>query len=1147
MIRVPKGLRVEVAASEPLLADPTDMAFDAKGRMFVCELHGYNLEGYYDILELNKSGVLDTKVYRVDANPEAQARAAKDQYGTVKMLEDTDGDGRFDKATVWADRLPPCYGVAAALDGVIVVCPPDVIYLGDKDGDGKAEIHKKFFETGSGPMWNRPSAPRWNIDNWFYHGGGARFRSDGSREEPATGTGQFGQTMTDWGDRFFIVQVQPVRYVVPLPHNYLARNPYHGIRADTQSLLNYKDVYPISKPDPWRTKRGQDPAWLKFYGEEEAIPNGFITSACGPLIYRATLLPREYWGSHFCCENAQNFIHRCLLERDGAGFRVVRQSDPKTEFLASTEEWFRPINLTLGPDGAIYIVDMYREIIEDYSAIPRFLQQQYVESLLAGSDRGRILRLTIEGAPPQRKFDLGKAPVSELVDALSNDNAWWRDTAQRVLVERGDREAVEPLKELLHSGRTPQSRLHALCTLDGLNALDPKCIASALADPHFAVRTHAVRLAEPWFDNSKDILAKAVAMADDADAKVRLQVALSLGQSQDPTALSALARLAAQTGDEQWMDDAILSSVGTTADRLLKLLVELPQGLGKAKQLIAPLTAIAGARHDDEQIGRVLETLSGVQGDAISAIQTAGLEGLSEGLQRGKTQVLSSAIGQTALRRMLASSNGEVAKLAIGVAGLVKLEQTTEMKEALSKAAEVALDANQTIEARRAALALLTATPFSQLADVAGKLLDARQPLEIQLAAVAALATADSPEVAPLLLANWGSHTPKVQVAVVDALFGRQNRLPGLLDAAEKGILSLNNLDANRCKQLEEISDASLRSRAVSLLASQRTTASRASVLANYLKALTLPRDGARGKKVYETQCAKCHKIGSQGFEVGPDLSATKTRADETLVSDIMDPSSVLTVGYRNYSVITTDGRIFNGVLTAEAATSITLRKEEGVEQTILRKDIDEMLASTISMMPEDLEKVVAPQDVADLLGFLREAYTSVPTAPRIVLFEDETSFPDVLTEGSGTAQVTSQTPYSGKSCLTIMPPQRYATRIPRWEYRIAEHPGPGEFRYVRFAWKTSGTGIMLELAADGTWPGPNDDLRRYCSGRNTTGWAARQLDPAPPEAWTVVTRDLWKDFGDFTLTGIAPTAMDAPAMFDHIELARSLSDFEEN
>ena len=361
------------------------------------------------------------------------------------------------------------------------------------------------------------------------------------------------------------------------------------------------------------------------------------------------------------------------------------------------------------------------------------------------------------------------------------------------------------------------------------------------------------------------------------------------------------------------------------------------------------------------------------------------------------------------------------------------------------------------------------------MAATAGKLLDARQPLEVQLAAVAALASADAPEVAPVLLADWSSHTPKVQAAVVDAIFSRQNRLPGLLDAAEKGTLSLSSLDANRCRQLEQIPDAAIRSRAQSLLAKQRTTASRAAVLTRYLTALTLSRDAARGKKVFEQQCVKCHKVSGQGFEVGPDLSVTKTRADETLISDVMDPSSVLTVGYRNYNVITADGRIFNGVLTAETATSVTLRKEEGVEQTILRKDIDEMAASPISMMPEDLEKVVTPQDVADLLAFLREAYTPATSdhdaAADHAVRGSSLRSPMRCTKAAARCGCTRKAPYSGQACLAVTPPQRFSPRIPDWEYRITENPGPGEFRYLRFAWKSRGAGIMLELAAEGNWP----------------------------------------------------------------------------
>jgi len=258
-MRVPKGFRVELVAAEPYLADPVAIDFDAKGRIFVGEFHGYNLEGYYEIIELNKTGVLDKKVRRIMDAPEwARSRAAKEQYGTVKLLEDTDGDGRIDKSWVWADRLPRCAGVVAALDGVIAICPPDILYLADRDGDGKAEVREKLYSTvGVGRQWDPPSNPRWNIDNWIYtdgitSGGASRFKPDGSVIERVTGDGQFGQTVSDWGDRFMSLQAQPVRYAVPLPYRYLARNPYHPAQANTESILKYWPCYPTSQPHPWR-------------------------------------------------------------------------------------------------------------------------------------------------------------------------------------------------------------------------------------------------------------------------------------------------------------------------------------------------------------------------------------------------------------------------------------------------------------------------------------------------------------------------------------------------------------------------------------------------------------------------------------------------------------------------------------------------------------------------------------------------------------------------------------------------------------------------------------------------------------------------------------------------------------------------------
>lgn len=1168
LFKLPAGFRVELVAAEPLVADPVAIAFDARGRLFVCEIHGYNLEGYYDVLELNKTGELDRVVRRILASPEATRRAEQEQYGTVKLLEDTDGDGHMDRMAVWADRLPPCYGVAPALDGAIVLCAPDIVYLADRDGDGRAEVRETLFTGfGVGELWTRINSPRWGVDNWIYGVCGAssggtirgpklakevelgavcfRFKPDGSALEPCSGrTSGFGQAMTDWGERFLVTNQQHALFVAPLEHRYLARNPFYAAPNPVVNVSTYGHparVYPTSQPDPWRLARSKDPAWVKFYGAAEATANGFFTAASGQAIYQAAQFPAEYRGNHFSVDNAQNLIHRCLLERSGASYAVRRpKADEETEFLTTPEQWFRPVNLSVGPDGGLVVVDMYRAIIEDYSAIPRFLQQLYIESLVAGADRGRIWRIVAGGPVGPRRLDLTKATAAELVAKLADPNAWWRRTAQRVLVERGDRSAAGPLVFLAKTGETPQARLHALYALEGLGSLDPAVVEHALGDPHYGVRVHALRLAERWLAASPDLLAKAAALADDPDPSVRLQAGFTLGETKAPRAVAALARLAAAHGGDPWIQAAILSSSADTADGLLASILAQGERAAEARRLIRPLASVVGARRDEAQLGALLEALAGVTAGDSAALATEALRGLVEGLGRGKAVALGSDKGRLALRRLLISPSQETRELALQAARLLKLADTPELMAAYQTAARVARDAARSVEDRQAAVATLAAAPYAVLAPAAKELLDPRQPLDLQLAAVGALSLGEDPAVGSVLLTGFNRFTPKLQAAALDAVFARQNRLPKLLDAIENRTVPVSGLDAFRRLQLEENADPDIRRRAKALLAGA-TKADRKDLVARYQAALKDPRDPVRGKKVFQEQCAKCHKLAGEGFEVGPDLSSVLSRPDDTLVSDVMDPNNQITVGFRKYVVTTEDGRIFDGVLAAETATSVTLRKEEGKEETILRKDIDEMEASSISMMPEDLEKQVQPKDVADLIAYLRQALG--PAAPpSITLFDDNPRFADLLAEGEGRARIVTEGAFAGRACLAVTPPQRWSLEIPGWRYTIAEKPGPGEFRYLRFAWKSrGGQGVMIELAADGQWPPGDRPLRRYYAGKNTTGWAAVSVADRAPGEWVVVTRDLWKDFGAFTLTGIAPTAMGGEALFDKIELLRTL------
>ncbi len=1199
--RLPKDLRIELVASEPLVADPSAIAWDERGRLFVCELHGYNLEGHLDVQELNKTGVLDRVVRRIPAGPQAKKAAEEETYGTVKQLIDTDGDGRMDRADVWADRLPPCLGLVAARGGVIVVCRPDIIYLADRDGDGKAEVREKLF-TGFGitTLERSINNPRWGLDNWIYVAGGNaggtitgphlkmpvqigttdfRFRADGSAIEPVTGRNQtFGLTMNDWGDRFLITTRSPALYAVPLPHRYLARNPYVPSPATVANAAGYDRVYPTSNPHPWRVERSQKADWNKYYSQRygiaESAPNGYFTAACGQMIYRADALPETYCENLFACEPAQNMIHRCLIQRDGLRFKARRApGEEESEFLTSTDRWFRPTNLATGPDGAMYVVDMYREIIEDYSAIPRYLQQQY--GLIEGKDRGRIWRIvrsrTRESSEPE-VLRLSLRDTNELIVLLSHSNAWWRETSQRLLIERGDKSAVAPLRKLVQEGKTPQTRLHALYTLDGLRALELETVGRAIDDPHFAVRVHALRLSEPWLDKRSSLLEKVIQRVEDPDVRVRLQLALTLGESvsRAPSSrtressapkshdfgyvLAALVRLAARDGADQWMRAAILSSAANSADRLLAAIVRRTDDAGDSRALLAPLAAIVGARHNNEEVGELLRTIAAIGDDG--ATQLTCLKGLVAGLERGKPQPLTSTDGQRALSGLLIAPSAEVRVLALRVAGLVKLADSPEMKAAFDSAAREALDDDRPLAVRQAAVALLASGPYTTLADTSRRLLNPRQPLDLQLAAVSALSSADDPNVASVLLSNYKSYSPKIQAAVIDAIFSRTNRLSRLLDAIERGTISAQSIGPLHRVQLLESRDAQIRRRAKLLLAKQAPQ-KRRELFEQYGTALSGSRDATRGEAVFQKTCAKCHRLKGQGHQIGPDLTATSNRPDETLLLDMLQPSNQIASGFRSYVVIDTNGRVFTGVLASESATSITLRNAAEAaaasdgnpvdERTVLRKNIEELRASDQSLMPDDLHKQISPQDMADLIAFLRK--TLGPVAPNVLtLFDDDRSFAELLSEGSGTAKVQTDDKLSGQVALVVTPPQRYAAAIDGWSYRIRQTPGAGEFRYIRFAWKTrEGTGVMIELAAAGKWPPANQPIRRYYAGKNTTGWKATEVSPQAPTEWTVVTRDLWKEFGDFTLTGVAPTAMGGEARFDRIELLRGLETISNN
>ncbi|HQZ64498.1 MAG TPA: c-type cytochrome [Planctomycetaceae bacterium] len=1175
--KLPPGFRMELLASEPLVHEPSGVCWDECGRLYVCELHGYNLDGHYDIEELNKTGQLDHVVRRIQATDEAKRRAEAGTTGTIKRLIDTDGDGCMDKAQVFADDLPPCYGMVAARGGLIVACSPHIMFLADRDDDGTAEVREILF-TGfpEGVLERRLNAPQWGLDGWIYFGGGPggteitgpnlkttvtlprtdfRIKPDGSAIEPVSGTTWgLGFAFTETDERFVSSIGWPGTYVVPLPWQYLARNPF--LPSPSLNDINPPDrrAYPISQPHPWRAKRADDPGFNKLYtdryGIAESAPNGYFTSCCAPLVYQDSLLP-GLRGQLLACEPAQNMITRMQINRDGSRLLLNRVAgEEQSEFLASTDQWFHPISLAHAPDGTIVMADFYREIIEDYSAIPRYLQQQY--NLIAGREHGRLWRLTHDSVhshvAPQTESDMSGLSPEQLASEIASPRHWRRQTAHRLLLERNDASVAPRLAQTAKESKDTAVVLHALYVLRDVRQLKPVDVIAAMKSLDAGIREHGLRLAEPLLDTDEDVKQPAFALVDDAEPSVRLQLALSLGESRDPAAISTLAQLAITASEEPWLDTAIGSSVADRADQLIAALFKSRQSQqnlsGFSLSILDTLASLIGTRRDEPHMAQLLVTISALDDDATE-IQKRLLEGMIKGLKEGTTEPFSSIVGQQALARLLSSPSPAISGRALQIAGLLRLHESPAMDAAWNIAIDTALDQSLPLENRLNALSLLSAAPLAKSSQLK-PLLDARQPIEVQLAAVRAVSMATEPQVIDVLMTGFAMLSPEVRAVIVDAACSRQDRLPRILDLLEQHTLSPNDLPPIRRLQLLEHSNVALRTRAAQLLI-PATSAERKDQFERYQAALVGPRDATAGKLVFEKTCSKCHQLGKDGFTVGPDLDSVRTRPDESLLLDILDPSSTINPKFVTFTVATINGRIASGLLISESATSMTLRREKNETETILRKDIEEFLASSKSLMPEGIEKEISPQQLADLIAYLRESLGPSIAAGKM-LFDDEPSFIEALNGGDGTATLISTDKSSGEVALRMTPLQRSSPLIRDWNFRIVETPKPtqrGEpeqFRYLRFAWKTvGGHGVMFELADSGNWPPADKPLRRYYSGKNSSNWSATQVSPDPPEDWTTVTVDLWNDFGEFTLTGIAPTAMGGPALFDRIELLRTL------
>jgi putative membrane-bound dehydrogenase-like protein len=570
----------------------------------------------------------------ISASPEAQRKAAAETYGTIKILADTDGDGLMDKATVFAERIPACHGICPARDGIVAAADPQILFLADRDGDGVAEVREVLFEGFRPGILERSiSQPQWGHDDWIYmaagSGGGRitgpylakpvdlptadfRFKADGTAIEPLLGrTHTFGMTLTDRDEKIVISTGVAGILTAPIPWHALARNPDFAI-GSIEYTLGGNRAYPTSRPHPWRTKRAENPEFAKFYadryGAAESVANGYFTSACGPLFYDDTALP-GLAGQLFACEPSQNLLTRGLIGRENGRMTFTRlPEEAEGEFFTSTDIWFHAMALAHSPDGGMAVVDFYREIIEDYSAIPRYLQQQY--QLDHGKDRGRIWKIVSEQQPAAVSADMSGLSPEALVAELASERFWRRQTARRLLLERRETAAAPAIARLVTPTSARPAAINALRTLEALQASEPTAIRAGLAHPDAAVRIHAVAVAERLLAADAGLFEAVRALAHDPDADVVRRVAVALGGSPDPRVPEALAGIARRSGNVPWMDAAVMSGLAGRAGLMLGDLLAEPTAIGAAGSIVGPLATAVAARRNPAELSAAITAVA---------------------------------------------------------------------------------------------------------------------------------------------------------------------------------------------------------------------------------------------------------------------------------------------------------------------------------------------------------------------------------------------------------------------------------------------------------------------------------------------------------------------------------------------------------
>ncbi len=1008
----PQGFRLELFASEPEIGGkPICMNWDHHGRLWIAETYDYPNE----------------------QQPEGKGR------DRIRICEDTDHDGHADKFTVFAEQLSIPTSIAFCEGGLIVHQAPDTLFLQDTDGDDVADVRQVLFsgwktnDTHAGP-----SNLNYGHDNWFYGMVGyAGFEGVIAGRQRSFRTGFY---------RFKVERVDGQVQVTDFEFLRNTNNNSWGVGFSEEGLLfgstanrNPSEFMPIANRNYERV-RGWTSSMLtgiadthKFKPITDKIRQvdhheGY-TAAAGHALYTARRYPPTYWNrTAFVAGPTGHLVGTFTLQRKGAGF----ESTNPANLLASDDEWAAPIMAEVGPDGNVWVIDWYNYIVQ-HNPTPQGFENgpgNAYATDLRDKTHGRVYRVVYGQDSDEPPMTLRDATTNQLVDALASSNMFWRRHAQRLLVEQRDEQAIDRLIDLVKRQQVDAigldvGAIHALRTLDGLEALgslrNREILEQSLEHPSTAVVRTAVELV-PNDKLGRDALLRSDVF-DSADAQVRLSALLAIATmpaSRDSASKAIDAFLNPKNSSDRWMLDAATSAAAGSGGEFLQLACEQADPnppLIESTAIVAEHVARSG---DEPAVLAVVDRLS----KAPQSVTRAVLSGWSKGWPKDRQIDLPGDLDRSLvglLDSVPPSAKGQLIRLAKSWGS----EQLSAKAKSIAQSLlEIAGDETKPGQQRiDAAVELIGLLPDdSQAATELLNCITPRMPANTATAIITVLQNSRCSDLGTILLERLDRLTPSTKTAVIQVMLARPETTSELLTAIEAGRLLPNDLSLGQQQSLTEHPQRKIRSRAKDVLAKSGglPDADREKVLSTLLLVAKATGNATLGKAVYLKNCANCHTHGDDGKKVGPDLTGMAVHPKTELLTHILDPSRSVEGNYRSYAVLTVDGLVINGMLASETQTSVEIIDTEGKHHVVLREDIEQIVGSRKSVMPEGFEKQIDRQGLIDLLEFLtsrgkylplplREAATAISTKS---LFHKPEDGPDRLIFSDWSTKLLGEVPF---------------------------------------------------------------------------------------------------------------------------------------